>query len=206
MSVALVGMMALLGCAREEPPEEARPDPLEEFADRDLRALDDGDATCLRELLAAALPDRYGPTRRRPANPWHLWRHQGADGDTRLLLFESYPIHDIPGTSSAAIHFLTPGGRLVGTSEFSTGWRIDLEAAEYRRDPILGPVIELRTGPVINGRNIRRQVYGVFDDRVGLLRPPGSVERGPPRVGAWCCASASAAGRRPADPAHRGLG
>jgi hypothetical protein len=177
--VAVVGLMGLAGCSPDGAPEEARPDALDEFAGRDLRALGDADTARLTELLAAPLPERYGPARQRPGEPWHLWRHAGA-ARPHLLLFEGYPIHTIPGTSSAAVHFLTPAGQLVTSCEFSTGWRIDLEAAEYRIDPAVGPVIDVRTAPVINGRDIRREVYGVFEDRVGLLRVEG---HGRPAVG-----------------------
>ena len=139
---------------------------LESFVDADLRQLED--KTELKAALSVHLPDRQefwpGP------EPWHLWRHELSSDRLGFVLFEGQHIFEIPGTSSAAVHVLSRSGAVLGSTEFSTGWRIDLQGATYRNHAELGRIIEVASAPVINGADVRRQFYGIMGNRVGLLR------------------------------------
>jgi hypothetical protein len=74
----------------------------------------------------------------------------------------------MPGSSGAAVHFFDDSGRLLNSVAFSTGWRINLDSATLRKEPrVAGSVIEVRLGP-------ERQVYGLLNKRVVLLRLEGS--------------------------------
>jgi hypothetical protein len=159
-------LMILVGCSGDK--QRAS---LDAFVDQDLRNMDDDSQGKLNELLSECLPERYHTDRIWAFEPWYVWRHETRDGHTVFILFQGQHIFEIPVVSRAAVHFLDLNRRHLGCSDFSTGWRIDLKSATLRRDQDLGVhVIEILTAPVINGDDIRRQVYGVFDDRVALLR------------------------------------
>jgi hypothetical protein len=159
-------LVASVGCTGSYPGVS-----LTAFVDQDLRSLEDKSKGRLSDLLAGSLPERYQSKDAWAFEPWYLWRHEARNGRALLILFQGRHILMIPGQSYAAIHFLDPTGGHLSCAEFSTGWRIDLESAVFRHDEAFGgPVIEITTEPVINGRDIHRQVYGVFNDRVALLR------------------------------------
>jgi hypothetical protein len=145
------------------------------FVNKDLRNLDDSARGGLAGLLARILPDKYSVQFNNPYSfqPWYLWRF-----DTRFVLFEGQPLFEIPGVSSAGIHFLDETGRHMGCSVFSTGWRIDLKSARLLNEtPVGAPVIEILTERAINGLDIHHQYYGVLDNRVVLLRLEDSEGR-----------------------------
>jgi hypothetical protein len=143
---------------------------LEPFIGRDLRKLDSKSKAELEHAVSALRPKPDEPASLFGPLPWYLWRLP-AQGKVRFVLFEGQPIFMIPGTSSAAVHLLDEKGAELGCSEFSTGWRIDLISASLHQEPPLElPVIDVRTDPVINGADICRQVYGILENRVTLLR------------------------------------
>jgi hypothetical protein len=139
---------------------------LESFVDADLRQL--VDKTELKAVLSIHLPEDQefwpGP------EPWHLWRHELSTNRQGFVLFEGCHIFSIPGISSAAVHVLSRSGAVLGSTKFSTGYRIDLQGAVYRNHPELGKIIEVASAPTINGEDIRRQMYSIIDNRVALLR------------------------------------
>lgn len=101
---------------------------------------------------------------------WFIWRLPTANGP-RFVLVQGEHIFNVPGTSSAHIHLFDTLGRLVHTSSFSTGWRIDVIDAAIEAGKIKGEsLICIRTEPVINGADIARQFYAIIDDSVTLIR------------------------------------
>jgi hypothetical protein len=145
--------------------------PLDQFVNQDLRTIGSGSQVSLKELLGECLPERYRTDVGWAYEPWYLWRQNPTDDHADFILFEGQHIFMIPGVSRAAVHFLDSTGGYLGCSDFSTGWRIDLDSAIFRSDKVLGvQLIEILTKPIINGCDIRRQVYGVFDHRLALLR------------------------------------
>jgi hypothetical protein len=144
---------------------------LQQFVGQDLRNLDNAEKARLEAVLAGCIPEWTNHDGFLDAEPWFLWTHPGADGRPGYILFEGCHLFVIPGASSAVVHFLAADGRYLSSTRFSTGWRINIQDASFRSDPTLGvPVIEVSSTASINGADIRRQVYGVFGDRVALLR------------------------------------
>lgn len=139
---------------------------LEPFVDADLRQLED--KAELNAALSIHLPEGNRPWH--GPEPWHLWRHELPHERPGYVLFEGQHLFEIPGTSSATVHVLSRSGAVLGSTEFSTGWRIDLQEAAYRDHPELGRIIEVASAPTIGGRSIRRQMYGIIENRVALLR------------------------------------
>jgi hypothetical protein len=175
--LALMLMPVLAGCCYSEPsvpaasPAEKRDPPLAAYVNADLRKLKEGLKADLTKALAGILPEKYGPDAPFPFKPWFVWRNPAAREKNEFIVFQGRPIFMIPGTSSAAVHFIDASGKLLNSVAFSTGWRIDLESAQMVHEPLVkGDVIEVRSSPVINGNDIVRQVYGVIGRRVALLR------------------------------------
>jgi hypothetical protein len=139
---------------------------LSAYIDLDLRKLEKGHKAELMKTLAAILPEYRagGPWN---GNPWYIWKKDGGKG---LIVFEGYHCIIMPGSSGATVHFLDNSGKLRRSMEFSTGWRIEIESARLRPEHALrGVVLEVRSAPLNNGRDVCRQVYGLLDDRLALL-------------------------------------
>lgn len=101
---------------------------------------------------------------------WHLWTYTTPDKSVRFVAFAGQHIMMIPGQSSARVVILDGSGKVLLRSSFSTGWRIDITNAMFSFDKHLNcQLLELASAPVINGRNIRRQLFGIVDDRLLFL-------------------------------------
>jgi len=164
---------------------------LADFVGIDLRTLDDthptalgkflngilpdqfpGPRTKLNQVLARTLPEEFKPQKRLLGGfePWYLWRLE-RNNHSRFILFEAEPLFVIPSGSTARIHFFDSNGRYQSTTEFGTGWRIQILDASLFSYEILGdPLIEVISGPSILGESIRRQYYGISKNRAALLR------------------------------------
>jgi len=146
---------------------------LSDFVDLDLRTLDDTQQSALGKVLGQILPDHF-PGPRTKWNRllgqilpkecksrddfWHVWRSRKKAG-SGFLLFQVQPDKPV-----AIIHFLASNGTYQGHSEFSTRWPID-EAALIDNELLECPVIEIKIIAALG-----RQIYGVFENRVALLR------------------------------------
>jgi hypothetical protein len=166
---------------------------LADFVDLDLRALDDtpqttvgkmlnqimpgqfpGPQTKLNQLLKRILPEEYKPAQGvQPHSLWHVKTKIGP----RFILLESKE-----RVSGVCILFLNSQGKYKGSSEFHLGrsflgglGRLTMgptmaDAALVNHELLGATVIAIKTvesalGPV-NGR----QIYGIFENRVALLR------------------------------------
>jgi hypothetical protein len=179
MRTSLVGITAAIlvggcSCSRapvpSDPPEPETESPLVSYAGADLRNLNEGRKAELNALLAATLPKERlteGPFARQS---WAVWPYPTAAERRGLILFEGQHLFMIPGRSSAAVHFFDHSGKYLNSVAFATGWRIDIESAALETDAALGgQLIDVRSAPSINGRDVCRQVYGVIDNRLALL-------------------------------------
>ena len=165
---------------------------LADFVGIDLRTLDDTHPTALAKFLNGILPDQF-PGPRTKLNrvlehlfpkksdldefcrywrfePWYVWRPKTKTAP-HFVLFEGRLLSSIPGDSGARIHFLDSSGKLEGTSEFSTGYRTEiLDAALIYHDIMMAPLIEIKAERGPFGGAPSRQIYGIFETRVALLR------------------------------------
>lgn len=172
--------------------------PLAEFVDQDLRKLDDGSQTKRQLLLAKFLPaefvspkarlqktlDRILPEEYRSKDifayePWHL-RHFNGRAESRLILLQIQQLWIVPGESRAAVHFLSPTGKHLASSDFSTGNRQSVIDAAFRFEPHVNDcVIEIQVS-WFRRNPPTRLIYGIFADRVALIRVEdhkGALER-----------------------------
>jgi hypothetical protein len=174
----------LVGCTCSESPtpadalvQQSKP-PLATYVNLDLRKLEEGPKAELAKLLAATLPEKYRAEGPWAFEPWFVWRSESANGQNGFILFQGLHIFVIPGQSHAAVHLLDDSGKLLHSVDFSTGWRIDIDSASLQHEPTLkGQIIAVRSSPVINGREVSRQVYGVINNRVALLWLEDSGEK-----------------------------
>jgi hypothetical protein len=92
-------------------------------------------------------------------------------GQTRYALIEESPLLTIPGNSGLSVHVFTQDGSLLRSSVFQTGWRIVVTnirviyLAQINR-----MALEVRSAPVINGRDVAKQFYALINDDVLLIR------------------------------------
>ncbi|MBA4191110.1 MAG: hypothetical protein C0467_24255 [Planctomycetaceae bacterium] len=174
----LTGALLLSGCSRSQPPAPAPPEPAESkpelslanFVGEDLRTLNKERKDELHSLLARTLPQEELADHPFNAQPWAVWRSTAAPEQNGFILFRGQHLFVIPGNSSATVHFFDRSGKLLNTVAFATGWRINIESATMRTDEALrGQLIEVRSGPAINGGDVCRQMYGVTGNRLALL-------------------------------------
>jgi hypothetical protein len=142
---------------------------LSRYEGRDLRNLDDADNDKLFDLLEKLFP-KYCETSS-ITDPYYVWTVQDEKRNIlRYIVVDGEQIQKLPGGSRACISLFDEVGRLVATSEFSTGWRIDIKDVELIKDSIIGvPVIVILSGS-FGGRDIGRQYYALFNDEVVLIR------------------------------------
>src|SRR5262249_12239573 len=89
----------------------------------------------------------------------------------RLILFEGMHLWRIPGASRARISVMDSKGRRLVVSEFSTGWRIDIDGARWFEDAGHGfPGVLICSTPSIQGANIVSQYYAFLDEGFALVR------------------------------------
>jgi len=92
-------------------------------------------------------------------------------GQPRYALIEESPLLSIPGNSGVSIHVFTQDGALIRSSDFETGWRIAVTGIRVVYLPqISRKAVEVRSEPVINGRDVARQFYALVNDDVLLIR------------------------------------
>lgn len=109
------------------------------------------------------------------AQPWHVWKLDTPQKETRYVVFCGQHIVTIPGESSGAVYLLSDKGKTLGQWHFSTGWRIDIEAAALSFDEKLqAHIITISTRAVINGRGVAKQYFALLDDKLYFIRMENS--------------------------------
>src|SRR5262245_14536438 len=134
------------------------------YENRDLRDLDEGDSEVLMSLLEKFFPEYIESSS--IISPFYVWRFRDQEGETRYLILHDEELRRIHGSSQAGVNIFTETGELVVTSEFLTGYRIDIRDARLIENSVIDvPVLEITSQP-ITGRNIRNQFYGLLRDKV----------------------------------------
>jgi hypothetical protein len=163
----IAGVFFFAGCTQRNPPNR-----FAEFLHRDLRNLDAGSKARLDGLLRECLPEKYHGAF---FDTWYLWQIQSSSGESRFILFQACVPIEVH-SKFVVMHFLGPDGQHLQTCEISTGSRAIVNLASIQQEAAFnGYVLEICTSPVIYGRDMRRQVYGVRDERVVLLRLENSA-------------------------------
>jgi len=124
-----------------------------------------------REKIQRTIDALVGKRENQLRFPWFLKKISEAKGLTRYALIEESPLITIPGNSGMSVHIFGPNGALIRSFAFETGWRIavtDIRVAHLRQ--IDRDVIEVRSEPVINGRDVAKQFYALVNDDVLLIR------------------------------------
>ena len=152
---------------------------LSAYEGNDLQQLDDVGVDNLLDLLEKLFPE-YSQSSS-ITDPYYIWKVYAQKNTLRYVIVDAEQLQRIPGASRACISLFDEAGILVGSSEFSTGWRIDIKGMVKMQDSIIGvPVIIISTRPFINGRDIARQYYALFNDNAVLVRlenSDGSITR-----------------------------
>jgi hypothetical protein len=174
-----------------------RPDPVEQlepFIGKDLRALEEPEQIRFDNLISKLVPQATRsvyPPKPRSLNPriwwsyltakpkllpfpiesWYLWKTRDQQGTDRLILFQGMHLWMIPGESMAFVFVMSTNGNLLTECKFSTGWRINIDDAQWLED--VGhsfPCLLVRSSPSINGADITSQYYALLDDSWALVR------------------------------------
>ena len=102
--------------------------------------------------------------------PWYIWKTDRS-GRARYVMLLGESLLLIPGGTSACIQLFDATPSLIGNQCFQTGWRNQLISAslEYSEE-LSSDLVVIRTVPVINGRDIRKEYFAISEDRVRLVR------------------------------------
>jgi hypothetical protein len=99
-------------------------------------------------------------------------------GQVHYVLVEELPLMSIPGDARLRVHVFDAQGKRLSNSEFTCGWRIEVTGVKRTRVPELDRnILEVGSGPVINGRDVARQYYALAGDAVVLVRLEDSKGR-----------------------------
>jgi hypothetical protein len=123
------------------------------------------------EKLQKAIDDLVGKRENELLIPRFLTTISDSKGQTRYALIEESPLLTIPGNSGLSIHVFTQDGSLIRSSVFQTGWRIvvtDIRVVYLAQ--ISRKALEVRSEPVINGRDVAKQFYALVNSDVLLVR------------------------------------
>lgn len=103
-------------------------------------------------------------------SPWYIWKTDRG-GRARYVMLLGDSLFIIPGGTSACIQLFDATPTLIRSECFLTGWRNQLTGAslEYSEE-LSADLVVLRTEPVINGRDIRKEYFAISEDRVRLVR------------------------------------
>ncbi len=105
------------------------------------------------------------------ADPYYIWRIQYPKINSRYVIVCGQELQRIPAASRAVISLYDDARKLVVTSEFSTGWRINITDMELIEKSIIGtPIVVILSRAFINGRDIARQYYALCNDEIVLVR------------------------------------
>src|SRR5213593_1234568 len=94
------------------------------YEGRDLRELDGAGIDRLLNSLNQLFPEYVEASSL--ASPSYLWRIKDRKHILRYIIVDGEQLQRLPGTSKACICLFDEGGKLLGATEFSTGWRIDI--------------------------------------------------------------------------------
>lgn len=155
-------------------------DALKTYVGKDLKDLNEKDASELDDLLDAMLPahaKRYSngdliprDFRRGPGYiPWHVW-HFKKNGESYYVLFEANTSRPHPGSTWIRNTLLSPSGKMLSDSEFSTGHREYMQGVELN-SLIDGeyPIIVFKMSRVPFPK-IPKQYYAKLGNRFDLIR------------------------------------
>lgn len=123
------------------------------------------------QKLQRAIDDLVGKRENQLLLPRFLTKMSDSKGQTRYALIEESPLLTIPGNSGLSVHIFALDGSLIRSPVFQTGWRIaitDIRVAYLRQ--INREALEVRSEPVINGRDVAKQFYALVNDDVLLIR------------------------------------
>jgi hypothetical protein len=138
------------------------------YEGKDLQQLDDVAVDNLLELLEKLFPE-YSQLSS-ITDPYYVWKVHVQKDSLRYVIVDGEELRIIPGASRAGISLFDEAGKCVGSCEFSTGWRIDIEGMTMMQASIIGvPVIVILTRRV-SGRDIARQYYALDNDNAVLVR------------------------------------
>jgi hypothetical protein len=151
---------------------------LSPYEGKNLQQLDDAGVDNLLDLLEKFFPE-YSQSSS-ISDPYYIWRIYVQKKTLRYVIVDGQQLQVIPGASRACITLFDETGKLIGSDEFTTGWRIDIKDMVKMQDSIIGvPVIVILTRP-FSGRDIARQYYALHNDNTVLVRlenSDGSITR-----------------------------
>jgi hypothetical protein len=103
-------------------------------------------------------------------SPWHVWKTDRS-GQTRYVVLLGEDLRMIPGGTSACVRLFDSATTMIRSWSFQTGWRIQLQEASLEHTAELDQdLLVIRTSPVINGRDISKEIFAIAGDQLRLLR------------------------------------
>lgn len=102
---------------------------------------------------------------------WQVWNLTAPSGIKRYAIFTGYPAITRPGQAFGSLSLFDENGRPLENWFFSSGWRLRVEMPAVAFDFTLNAfVVTVPSAPTINGRDIAKQIYALFDDKLFFVR------------------------------------
>ena len=166
----LVILSASAASGRAGAPNRGAWKELAAYAGRDLSAADKTTRERIETLAARVVPGRKNPRRGglRQFYVSHFWRAEGDLAAFEYVMLEGQPVVTVPGEDWHRVYLFDRGGRLVGRSEFSAGWRLMARGARlFNSEEVGAPLLELATE---GSRDIAREYYALTREGAALVR------------------------------------
>lgn len=166
----LVVLSAAFARAQAGVPKRGAWKELVAYAGRDLSASDARTRERVETLAARVVPGRKNP--RWSGMRWfyvsHFWHVEGGRAAFEYVMLEGQTVVTVPGENWQRVYLFDRGGRLVGRSEFSAGWRLAKTGARVLNSADVGaPLLEISTEGF---HDIAREFYALTRGGAVLVR------------------------------------
>lgn len=141
------------------------------FQNQDLNELDEKKSDTAEELTNQLIPERA--SRALFFSPRYFWKIEDVTDKPSFVLLDSMAFIMLPGQQAHDLYFFDEDGNPLGSSHFSTGWRmITGEFKLIKRDEVNSPILYISAG---GGGSFAyasslRQYYALLRDRAVLVR------------------------------------
>lgn len=150
---------------------------LASYDSTDLREMDASEDGTVRRLLStvisqeAAQEDILGGQ----FTSWYIWRTRTAS--SYLMVFQVQEDFFHPSAPRARAYFLDFHGRIVAQQEFDIGYRVHAVDASFHEGEYAFPCVIIEFIKPLNENEIRWQYYGLYRNRLELVRVEDSTHK-----------------------------
>jgi len=102
------------------------------FENQDLGGLDQQSLRVVQHAIDVTT-GQLAPSQNLPFEPKLFRKVSNSSGEQRYILVEELPMRSIPGAASIRVHIFDTAGKVLSSTEFDTGNRLDINSIQIRK-------------------------------------------------------------------------